>query len=139
MFGNLTMAAFPSSPVTVGADLFMVLAGLVIIGLLFYYKRWTWLWKEWLTSVDHKKIGIMYILVALVMLLRGFADAVMMRTQQAVAVGANTGFLPPDHYDQIFSAHGVIMIFFVAMPLMLGSSILRYRFKSARVMWRFHF
>jgi cytochrome o ubiquinol oxidase subunit 1 len=79
-----------------------------------------YLWREWITSVDHKRIGVMYLLLALVMLLRGFADAIMMRTQQAVAAGGAQGYLPPEHFDQIFSAHGTIMIFFVAMPLVIG-------------------
>ncbi len=120
MFGKLTVDAIPTDPIALGGSVFMILAGAAIIGALFYFKKWTWLWKEWLTSVDHKKIGIMYIIVAGVMLLRGASDAIMMRAQQAVSVGDNMGFLPPDHYDQIFSAHGVIMIFFVAMPLMFG-------------------
>ncbi len=85
-----------------------------------YYKKWGWLWREWLTTVDHKKIGVMYIFVALVMLLRGFADAIMMRMQLAMGHGGNEGFLPPHHYDQIFTAHGVIMIFFMAMPFITG-------------------
>ncbi len=120
MFGKLTTDALPTDPIAIGGAIFMVLAGAGIIGALFYFKKWTWLWKEWLTSVDHKKIGIMYIIVAGVMLVRGFSDAVMMRTQQAMSVGDNMGFLAPDHFDQIFTAHGVIMIFFVAMPLMFG-------------------
>ena len=78
------------------------------------------LWRDWFTSVDHKKIGVMYIVLALIMLLRGFADALMMRSQQAISFGSNHGYLPPEHYDQIFTAHGVIMIFFVAMPLVVG-------------------
>ena len=77
------------------------------------------LWREWIASVDHKRIGIMYILLAMVMLLRGFSDAIMMRSQQALAF-QSPGYLPPDHYDQIFSAHGTIMIFFVAMPFVIG-------------------
>ena len=81
---------------------------------------WPYLWREWLTSVDHKRIGVMYIILALVMLLRGFGDAIMMRTQQAVAAGGAQGYLPPEHFDQIFSAHGTIMIFFMAMPLVVG-------------------
>jgi cytochrome o ubiquinol oxidase subunit I len=81
---------------------------------------WPYLWREWLTSVDHKRIGVMYVTLGLVMLLRGFVDAIMMRTQQALAVGDAQGYLPPEHYDQIFSAHGTIMIFFVAMPLVIG-------------------
>jgi cytochrome o ubiquinol oxidase subunit 1 len=88
--------------------------------LITYFKKWGHLWNEWFTSVDHKKIGVMYIIVAIIMLLRGFADALLMRAQQAVSVGSNHGFLPPHHYDQIFTAHGVIMIFFMAMPFMIG-------------------
>jgi cytochrome o ubiquinol oxidase subunit I len=84
-------------------------------------KGWVpYLWREWLTSVDHKRIGVMYFTLGFVMLLRGYADAIMMRTQQAIAVGGSQGYLPPEHYDQIFSAHGTIMIFFVAMPLVIG-------------------
>src|SRR5260370_2774874 len=79
-----------------------------------------YLWREWLTSVDHKRIGVMYIVLALLMLLRGFADAIMMRAQQAIAAGGAQGYLPPEHFDQIFSAHGTIMIFFMAMPLVIG-------------------
>ena len=75
---------------------------------------------EWVFSVDHKKIGIMYLILSFVMLLRGFSDVVLMRSQQAIAAGTNLGYLPPEHYDQIFSAHGVIMIFFVAMPMMFA-------------------
>src|SRR6202022_462407 len=82
--------------------------------------QWTYLWKEWITSVDHKRIGVMYIILALVMLVRGFADAIMMRAQQAMAANGAAGYLPPHHYDQIFTAHGVIMIFFVATPFILG-------------------
>ena len=78
------------------------------------------LWRDWITSVDHKRIGVMYILLALVMLLRGFSDAIMMRAQQAVAAGGAQGYLPPEHFDQIFSAHGTIMIFFMAMPFVIG-------------------
>jgi cytochrome o ubiquinol oxidase subunit 1 len=91
-----------------------------VLGLITRYKLWGYLWREWFTSVDHKKIGIMYIVLAVVMLLRGFCDALMMRAQQAMAFGANHGYLPPHHYDQVFTAHGVIMIFFVAMPLVTG-------------------
>ena len=90
------------------------------MGALTYYRAWGTLWRDWITSIDHKKIGIMYIVLGLVMLLRGFSDAIMMRAQQAFAFGDSMGFLPPHHYDQIFTAHGVIMIFFVAMPLVTG-------------------
>lgn len=120
MFGNLTLSAFPHDPIIVGANIFMFLCVAVVVGLLTYYKRWTWLWSEWLTTVDHKKIGVMYIILAFIMILRGFSDAIMMRLQQALSIGDSIGFLPPEHYDQIFTAHGVIMIFFVAMPFMFG-------------------
>jgi cytochrome o ubiquinol oxidase subunit 1 len=120
MFGKLTLDALPHDPIIIAASLLIVGVASLVIGLLFYFKKWKWLWNEWITTVDHKKIGIMYILLSTLMFLRGFSDAMLMRTQQAVAVGESYGFLPPDHYDQIFTAHGVIMIFFVAMPLMFG-------------------
>ena len=106
--------------IILGLFIFIVIAGVVVLGATTYYKKWGYLWREWITSVDHKKIGIMYIIVAFVMLFRGFVDAAMMRTQQAMASGASHGYLIPEHFDQIFTAHGVIMIFFVAMPLMFG-------------------
>jgi cytochrome o ubiquinol oxidase subunit 1 len=120
MLGKLTWAAIPlDQPIpmiascVVGLVLFGVLALVVLKGWLPY------VWREWITSVDHKHIGIMYVLLAMVMLLRGFTDAIMMRSQQALAYRA-PGFLPPEHYDQIFSAHGTLMIFFVAMPFVIG-------------------
>ncbi len=93
---------------------------LAVLAIITVKGWWPYLWREWLTSVDHKRIGVMYMVLGLIMLLRGFADAIMMRAQQAVAVGNAQGYLPPDHYDQIFSAHGTIMIFFVAMPFVVG-------------------
>lgn len=121
LFGKLSLDAIPyHNPIIMGAGAFMGLMALLIVGSLFYFKRWTWLWKEWLTTVDHKKIGVMYLILAFVMLLRGFADAIMMRLQQAMAVGHSMGYLPPEHFDQIFTAHGVIMIFFMAMPFMFA-------------------
>ncbi|KVN20134.1 MULTISPECIES: cytochrome o ubiquinol oxidase subunit I [unclassified Burkholderia] len=120
MFGKLTLSAIPfDQPIIMGAGAFMGLVVLGILGALTYTKRWKWLWTEWLTSVDHKKLGVMYIIVALIMLLRGFADAVMMRLQLAIAYNG-PGYLPPHHYDQVFTAHGVIMIFFMAMAFMIG-------------------
>jgi cytochrome o ubiquinol oxidase subunit 1 len=120
MLGKLTWSAIPfDQPIPLIAA---ALVGLILLGVLatIVAKGWMpYLWKEWITSVDHKKIGIMYTLLALVMLLRGFTDAIMMRSQQALAFRA-PGYLPPDHYDQIFSAHGTLMIFFVAMPFMIG-------------------
>ncbi|OJA45839.1 cytochrome o ubiquinol oxidase subunit I [Burkholderia ubonensis] len=120
MFGKLTLSAIPfDQPIIMGAGAFMGLVVLGILAALTITGRWKWLWSEWLTSVDHKKIGVMYIIVAFIMLLRGFADAIMMRMQLALSYNA-PGFLPPHHYDQIFTAHGVIMIFFMAMVFMVG-------------------
>ncbi|RZA37098.1 MAG: cytochrome o ubiquinol oxidase subunit I [Lysobacteraceae bacterium] len=119
--GRLSLEALPlHEPIVVVTFVMVALGGLALLGALTYFKLWGYLWREWFTSIDHKKIGIMYIVLALVMLLRGFADALMMRAQQAMAFGGSAGFLPPEHYDQIFTAHGVIMIFFVAMPLVTG-------------------
>ena len=93
---------------------------MALLGAVTWYGQWGYLWREWFTSVDHKKIGIMYVILAIVMLLRGFADAIMMITQKALSVGASEGYLPPHHYDQVFTAHGTIMIFFMAMPFVTG-------------------
>ena len=119
--GKLSWNAIPfDQPIIMGT---VAVMGLVIAGILAWITikgYWLYLWREWLTSVDHKRIGVMYYILALIMMVRGFADAIMMRSHQAIAVGGAQGYLPPEHFDQIFSAHGVIMIFFVAMPLMIG-------------------
>ncbi|WP_338883242.1 MULTISPECIES: cytochrome o ubiquinol oxidase subunit I [Xenorhabdus] len=121
MWGKLTLDAIPlHEPIIVVTLLGILIGGLAVVGSLTYFRKWKWLWSEWLTSVDHKKIGVMYIVVAMVMMLRGFADAIMMRGQQALASAGEAGFLPPHHYDQIFTAHGVIMIFFMATPFVVG-------------------
>lgn len=121
LLGRLSLQALPlHEPILVATFIATALGGLALVALITKHKLWGYLWKEWFTSIDHKKIGIMYIILGLVMLLRGFADALMMRLQQAMAFGENTGYLPPHHYDQVFTAHGVIMIFFVAMPLITG-------------------
>ena len=120
MLGRLNFEALVHDPVTMGGIVGGILVGLVVIALLTYFKKWTWLWKEWLTSLDPKRIGIMYILVATSMLLRGVADAAMMRLQQALSVGDSTGIVSTDTFQQVFSAHGTIMIFFVAMGFMFG-------------------
>jgi cytochrome o ubiquinol oxidase subunit 1 len=121
MLGRLSWAAIPFDQpiimITVGA-VGAVLLG--VLGLATVKGWWPYLWREWITSVDHKRIGVMYMILALVMLVRGFSDAIMMRTQLALAAGHAAGYLPPEHYDQIFSAHGTIMIFFVAMPFVVG-------------------
>jgi cytochrome o ubiquinol oxidase subunit 1 len=121
MLGRLSWAAIPLyQPLPLYA---MGVVGIIILAVLGVITRkgwWPYLWREWLTSVDHKRIGVMYLILALVMLLRGYSDAIMMRSQQAIAIGGAQGYLPPDHYDQIFSSHGTIMIFLVAMPFVVG-------------------
>ncbi len=119
MLGRLTLDALPNDPITIGGAVMMTLGFVGVIGLLLYFKRLKWLWREWLTSLDHKKIGVMYLVVAVIMLLRGVADAAMMRAQQALAADA-PGIVSSDMFQQVFSAHGTIMIFFVAMGLMFG-------------------
>ena len=121
IFGRLTLDAFPiHEPILVATFLVVAVIGLAVVGAITYFRLWGYLWREWFTSVDHKRIGVMYVVLGIVMLLRGFADALMMRLQQAVSFGDSQGYLPAHHYDQIFTAHGVIMIFFVAMPLVTG-------------------
>jgi cytochrome o ubiquinol oxidase subunit 1 len=121
MFGKLTLDAIPfHEPIVMGALGCAGLIGLLVLAAITKYRKWGYLWTEWLTSVDHKRIGVMYIAVALVMLLRGFSDALMMRTQLAMATDGAMGVFPPSHYDQVFTAHGVIMIIFMAMPFMTG-------------------
>ena len=121
MLGKLSWAAIPfNQPIPMAASLMVIVGVLFVLGLVTWKGWWPYLWREWLTSVDHKRIGVMYVLLALVLLLRGFADAIMMRSQLALAAGGAQGYLPPEHYDQIFTAHGTIMIFFVAMPFVVG-------------------
>ncbi|MDB5161192.1 MAG: Cytochrome ubiquinol oxidase subunit [Candidatus Saccharibacteria bacterium] len=120
LLGRLTLDSFSHGAVVLVGQLMIVLSVIAVALLLTYLKRWKWLWREWLTSLDHKKIGIMYLAVAGLMLLRGAADAAMMRGQQALSSGAHHGFLSSDHFQQIFSAHGTIMIFFVGMGFMFG-------------------
>ncbi|KGQ33411.1 cytochrome o ubiquinol oxidase subunit I [Gallibacterium anatis] len=121
MLGKLSLDAIPfHEPIVMVTVSGIILGGIAVIIALTYFKLWGPLWRDWITTVDHKRIGIMYIFLAIVMLIRGFADAIMMRSQQFLASGSYAGFLPPEHYDQIFTAHGVIMIFFVAMPFVIG-------------------
>jgi len=120
MFGKLTLAAIPlDQPIPMIASVIVALVILGVLGWVAAKGYVPYLWGEWICSVDHKRIGVMYTLLAMVMLLRGFSDAIMMRSQQALALHAG-GYLAPEHYDQIFSAHGTIMIFFVAMPFVIG-------------------
>jgi cytochrome o ubiquinol oxidase subunit 1 len=120
MFGKLSWDAIPlNQPLPMIASGVVGMVIVAILGWVAIKGYFPYLWREWITSVDHKRIGVMYTLLALVMLLRGFSDAIMMRLQQALAFRA-PGYLPPEHFDQIFSAHGTIMIFFVAMPFMIG-------------------
>nr|WP_211254892.1 cytochrome o ubiquinol oxidase subunit I [Nevskia soli] len=121
IFGRLTWAAIPFHvPILVYTFIVVAILGIALLATITWMGKWGYLWREWFTSVDHKKIGIMYMVLGIVMMLRGFSDAIMMRLQQAMAFGGSTGYLPPEHYDQIFTAHGVIMIFFVAMPMVVG-------------------
>jgi cytochrome o ubiquinol oxidase subunit 1 len=120
MLGRLTIDALPLySWVAMGGAAVTVGGGIAAFLLITYLRAWKVLWTDWLKSVDHKKIGIMYVVLALIMLVRGFVDALMMRAQQAISLN-NEGYLPPEHFEQIFSSHGTIMIFFVAMPFLTG-------------------
>lgn len=120
LFGKLTLDALPFySPIAAGGAGVIVLGGLAVLAVVAKFNAWGYLWREWLTSTDHKKIGMMYVILAMVMLLRGFVDALMMRAQQAIAMDA-PGYLTPDHFQQIFSSHGTIMVFFMGMPFLFG-------------------
>lgn len=145
--GRLTLDALPQELVTQGGAVLMIFSGLAAVGALFYFKRWKWLWG-WLTSLDAKKIGVMYVVVAVIMMLRGLADALMIRAQQALAAGDSTGLFSSDTVQQVFSAHGTIMIFFVAMglmfglinlvlPLMLGARDVAFPFVNSVSFWLF--
>ncbi|MBU5442491.1 cbb3-type cytochrome c oxidase subunit I [Paenibacillus sp. MSJ-34] len=134
-------------PLIYGADVSIIITIIGIVFGLTYFKKWGWLWREWLTTVDHKKIGIMYILAAFLMLFRGGVDALLMRAQLAVP---ELSFLTPDHYNQVFTTHGVIMILFMAMPFMfglfnvvvplqIGARDVAYPFLNALSFWLFFF
>ena len=120
LLGKLDWSALPlDQPVPLIASMVVGAAIVGVLAFAWWKGWWPYLWREWITSVDHKRIGVMYCILALIMLLRGFSDALMMRSQQAIAMNA-PGWLPPEHYDQVFSAHGTIMILFVSMPFMVG-------------------
>ncbi len=148
MFGRLTLEAFNHEMTQNAAVFSMAIIGIALIGLITYLKRWKWLWNEWLTTVDPKKIGIMYIIVVLLMFLKGFSDALMMRLQQALAVGDSQGFISATHFQEVFSAHGTTMIFFVGMgfvfglmnlivPLQIGARDVAFPFLNAVGFWLF--
>src|SRR5450830_1188009 len=121
LLGRLSWESIPyHEPILIGTFAMVALGGLALLAALTKFRLWGPLWRDWVTSIDHKKIGIMYMILGFVMLLRGFADALMMRAQQVLSFGDSAGFLPPHHFDQVFTAHGVIMIFFVAMPFVTG-------------------
>lgn len=147
-FGRLTLEAFKHDPIETGTGIGITISGIIIVYLLFHYRGWKWLWNEWLTSLDHKKIGMMYIILATVMLFKGLVDASMMRAQQALAVGDAHGFLTAAHFQQVFSAHGTTMIFFVGMgtvfgllnlivPLQIGARDVAFPFLNSLSFWLF--
>ena len=120
LLGKLSLEAVPfHEPIVMVTSVVVATAISAILIWILVKGYFPYIWKEWLSSVDHKKIGVMYIMLAMVMLLRGFSDAILMRSQQALAMNA-PGYLTPDHYNQIFTAHGTMMIFFVAMPFVIG-------------------
>lgn len=121
MFGKLTIDSIPyHDPIIMFTIAIIGIIGILITASITYHGKWLYIWREWLTSVDHKKIGIMYIIVSCIMFLRGFADAVMMRMQQALSATGSSAFLSTHHYDQVVTAHGVIMILFMATPFVIG-------------------
>lgn len=147
--GSLTLEAFKHDTTQNVAVLSMLFTAIAVLALITYFGRWKWLWREWITTVDHKKIGIMYIAVVLIMFLKGFADAFMMRIQQAFAVGSDAnGIISATHFQEVFSAHGTTMIFFVAMgfmfalmnliiPLQIGARDVAFPFLNALGFWLF--
>ncbi len=146
IFGRLQWSDFVHEPIMAGAGIGMVGALILAFAALTYFKKWKWLWKTWITSLDPKKIGIMYLIVAFIMLLRGAADALLLRAQQAS--NNSVELLNADHFQQIFSAHGSIMIFFVAMgiifglfnlivPQQIGSRDVAYPFLNSVSFWLF--
>lgn len=148
MFGRLTSQAFVHDPIVTGANIMTILVFALGVALMFKYKKWKWLWTEYLTSLDPKKIGVMYMVVALVMLFKGVSDAALMRAQQAFSVGASQGYLTSSHFQQIFTAHGTTMIFFVGMafvfgmmnlvlPLQIGARDVAFPFLNSVGFWLF--
>lgn len=121
ILGKLTLDSIPfDNPILVVAGIIMIGTGLFVLAAVTYFGKWRYLYEEWFTTVDHKKIGVMYIIIAFIFLLRGFIDALMMRAQQAFAAGGAEGYLPPHHFAELFTGHGTMMIFFMGMPFLIG-------------------
>ncbi len=148
LLGRLDWSYLPTEPVTLGAAIGMPLALLLVVAAVTYYKKWGYVWREWITTTDAKKIGVMYGIVALIMLLRGGADALMMRAHTALAGPGGTKLFDIDTYQQVFTAHGTIMIFFVGMglmfalfniavPLMIGARDVAFPFLNSMSFWLF--
>ena len=146
LLGRLNLDAIPHDPITLGGGISMIVVGGLVFFALLYFKRLGWLFKNWFSSLDHKKIGVMYIAVSLLMLLRGLIDTGMLRLQQAI--GTSDAFLTADHFQQVTSAHGTIMIFFVAMgfvfgianlivPLQIGARDVAFPFLNSLSFWLF--
>lgn len=148
MFGKLTLEALSRNPIEIGAGLGVVFAAIIVSSLLFYYQGWSKLWRNWITSVDPKRIGVMYFVVALLMLFKGVVDALMIRTHLAFSAGDAHGFLDTAHFQQVFTAHGTTMIFFVGMgvvfgllnlavPLQIGARDVAFPFMNSLSFWLF--
>lgn len=148
MFGKLTLQAFQHDFIEVGAGIMMIGFFLLAAFLLWYYKKWQWLWHEWICTVDPKKIGVLYTVVAFLMLFKGAIDGLMIRAQQVFSVGDSMGYLTSSHFQQVFSAHGATMIFFVGMgvvfalfnliiPLQIGARDVAFPFLNAVSFWLF--
>lgn len=148
IFGRFTLDALKRDAIEIGAGVSVVFLEVLVAAYITYKRRWKWLWHEWLTSLDPKKIGVMYLVITLLSLFKGIFDVVMMRAQQAVAAGDSFGYLDADHFQQIFTAHGTTMIFFVAMgamfglmnlilPLQIGARDVAYPFLNSLSFWLF--
>lgn len=148
IFGRLTLDAFKRDAIEVGAGVSVFFLEILVVLYITYKKRWKWLWHEWLSSLDPKKIGVMYLVVVVLSLFKGIIDVVMMRAQQLMSCGDSFGYLDADHFQQIFTAHGVTMIFFVAMgamfglmnlilPLQIGARDVAYPFLNSLSFWLF--
>jgi len=148
LYGKLSFGLLPHDPIAIGGAAFAVVCAIIILSFVTYTNLWKPLWRDWLTSVDHKKIGLMYLIVSAIILFRGIVDAFLMRAQQALSVGESYGIIDANHFQQIFSAHGTLMIFFVAMgfmsaiinlilPLQIGARDVAFPFLNSLSFWLF--